>query len=101
MRVIQGNKKRKKKRNGLKTITILVLIVCGIVAYSRTQLDREAAKLSKQVEALNRQIEEENERTVQIQEKKAYVQTKKYIEETAREKLGLVYPNEIIFEEEE
>ncbi len=100
MRVIQGTKKR-KKRAGLKTITVMVLIICGIVTYSRTQLDDEAAELARQIESLNRQIDEEEARTAEIEEERAYVQTKKYIEEMAREKLGLVYPDEIIFEEEE
>lgn len=100
MRVIQGTKKR-KKRAGLKTITVMVLIICGIVTYSRTQLDDEAAELARQIESLSRQIDEEEARTAEIEEERAYVQTKKYIEEMAREKLGLVYPDEIIFEEEE
>lgn len=100
MRVIKGSGRR-KRRTGLKTITVMVLIICGIVTYSRTELDKEAAKLAKQVASLEQQIAEEEARTLQIEEQKAYVQTKKFIEEMAREKLGLVYPNEIIFEEEE
>ena len=100
MKVIQGRKKL-KRRAGLKTIAVMVLIICGIVTYSRTKLDQEAAELAKQVESLNRQIDEEDARTAEREEQRAYIQTKKYIEDMAREKLGLVYPDEIIFEEEE
>ena len=44
---------------------------------------------------------EEEKRTEEIEEYKAYVQTKKFIEQEARDKLGLVYPDEVVFEPEE
>ena len=40
------------------------------------------------------------ERKAELEEYEKYVQTKKYVEEVAREKLGLVYENEIIFKPE-
>ena len=39
-------------------------------------------------------------RNVQIDEQKEYMQTDEYIAEVARDKLGLVKGNEIVFEEE-
>ena len=39
----------------------------------------------------------EKDRTQDIEEQRKYMQTKKYVEEVAREKLGLVYPNETIY----
>lgn len=47
---------------------------------------------------LQEQIDAETERAEEIEDRRAYVQTKKYIEEVAREKLGLVYENEIILD---
>jgi cell division protein DivIC len=52
------------------------------------------------MEELKEEITEERDRAKELQEMKAYVQTKKYVEEVAREKLGLVYKDEIIFESE-
>ena len=46
------------------------------------------------------QIAEEEERTKEIEEYAKYTQTKKYIEEVAKDKLGLVYEGEIIFKDE-
>ena len=40
-------------------------------------------------------------RSEEIAEFERYTQTRKYIEDTAREKLGLVYPGEIIFKNED
>ena len=48
---------------------------------------------------LQEQIEAEQERTKEIEEYEKYTQTKKYIEEVAKDKLGLVHEGEIIFKE--
>ena len=36
-------------------------------------------------------------RTDELNEYKKYIQTKKYVEDVAKDKFGLVYPDEIIF----
>jgi len=46
---------------------------------------------------LKAQIEEERLREKDIEYLEIHIQTPEYIMELAREKLGLVYPNEIIF----
>jgi len=79
----------------------MVLLVCGIVTFKRQDLDSANAKSSARIEELKNEIVEEKEEAMDIQEKRAYVQTKKYIEEMAREKLGLVYKDEIIFKSNE
>ena len=49
--------------------------------------------------ALEKELEEEQARTDEIKELKEYMQTDEYAEQAAREKLGLVKDNEIIFQE--
>ena len=46
-------------------------------------------------------IEAEKERAQEIEEFEKYTKTKKYIEDVAREKLGLVYEDEIIIQTED
>ena len=46
------------------------------------------------------EIEAEKLRTEEIAEYGKYTQTKKYVEELAKDKLGLVYDGEIIFKDE-
>lgn len=50
-----------------------------------------------QEEELQTQIDAEKERSEEINKLKKYVGTDEYIEEVAREKLGLVKENEILF----
>ena len=45
-------------------------------------------------------IAEEEKRVEEIEEYRKYTQTQKYVEEVAKEKLGLVNENEIIFKSE-
>lgn len=99
--MISLRKKRKARRTGLGLIAVMVLLVCGIVSYNRQELDKANAKSTARIAELKDDIEQEKEQAKEIQEKKAYMQTKKYIEEMAREKLGLVYKDEIIFKAQE
>lgn len=50
--------------------------------------------------ALNQSIEAEQTRTEEIQKLKEYMLTDEYAEQAAREKLGMIKENEIIFQEE-
>ena len=45
---------------------------------------------------LEEQVREEEERTKKLEEYKVYVKTKQFAEEVAKEKLGLVNPDEIL-----
>ena len=49
---------------------------------------------------LQAQIDYELARADEIAEFERYTHTRKYIEDTAKDKLGLVYPGEIIFKNE-
>ena len=59
------------------------------------------ASYKEKEQLLTEQIKQEKMRQEEIEEFKKYTETKKYIEETAREKLGLVYEDEIIIQTEE
>lgn len=101
---VNKNQKIKRKKTGLLLVAIAVMVLCGIIAYGRTSLlEEKNAKEALYWELLEK-YQTETERTQLLQERRAYMQTVRYIEEMAREKLGLVYKDEIIFrpkEEEE
>lgn len=74
-------------------IAVLFAVLLGIKG---KQMEKERKAYAATKEKLETQIAKEEEEAKEIEELAKYVQTKKYIEETAREKLGLVYPDEII-----
>ncbi len=93
--------RRKKSRTGIGIIAFVVLSICGIVAFGKNALDNRKEYLEGKDNILNSQLQEEEERGIKLKNREAYVQTKKYIEEIAREKLGLVYDYDILFRKEE
>ncbi len=100
--------KRKEKLQGQKPSNkivgvAVVLIVASLVfiinAHGRElkeQNDLDGAK----IEQLQKEIELEKERSVRLEEQEKYMHTKQFVEEIAREKLGLIYPDEKVFKNE-
>ena len=91
-------RREKKKRTGLLIIAVIVLMLCGVVSYQKQRRLAERDRFQAQIAELNERKEKLEAEAEEIEEYKSYIQTKKYIEEIARERLGLVYENEIIFE---
>lgn len=93
-------RKRRQNRLGMFLAYMVVVMLLIVVAFSSVDLmeKKEAYRLKEL--ALEEQIEDEQERAREIEEFEKYTHTKKYIEEIARDKLGLVYEGEILFKDE-
>lgn len=89
----------RKKRITFYIIALTVLIICAVVSYSRYSLDRQYEKLQEQKASLELSIEEEAERSKEIEEYSVYVKTKKFIEDVARNVLGLTSPEDVLIKE--
>ena len=75
-------------------------MIMVVVAVRSVELQRKIDGYDMQIAGLNAQIEAENTRREQIEEYRKYTQTKAYVEEVAKDKLGLVYEGEILFQED-
>lgn len=100
-----GNKylrvrKKQNKFSEILVITVLVLMM-AIVSYNRYELGKKLDAYEKQEKLLDEQIAAEQARTEEIAEYAKYTKTKAYAEKIAKEKLGLVNENEIIYKTEE
>lgn len=95
--------RRKKLRRHLGSFAIVGVVLLLLVFVSVASLSLRASNANKQekIAELESQIEEEKEKSEELEEYSKYVQTKKYAEEIAKEKLGLVYEDEIIFKAED
>lgn len=82
-------------------IGFVVSLLLGTFLFQTNSLKNQLAVYESQETALNENIEEEQERTEEIDELKEYMKTDEYAEEVARERLGLVKDNEIVFQEKE
>ena len=101
----QGKQERLKKQRRSNIIAMLaaiavVFVLSIIVLNGRKELAlRNQEYESKRVE-LMQQIEQEEPRSLANEEYRKYVKTKKYVEDMAKNKFGLLYPDEIIFRSE-
>lgn len=100
---VKKNRKRKsdglrKNRRSVLMISLVIMLLGAVVLGCGVSLKaKNEAYLAKE-EELRLQIEAEQERSEEIDELKEYVETDEYIEMVAKEKLGLAFENEILFE---
>ncbi len=91
-----------RMRNPFSILGVTVFVIAMLIIISVTN-----AKLRKKLddnlkrEAYNKEmIAAQEKRAEEIEEYRIYMHTKQYVEDMAREKLGLVYKDEIILEAE-
>ena len=104
---IRLKKSRKKKKTinianrylGMAAIALVVSMLFVFMVSESATLEDRLAMYEAKAAALADEIEAEKERTVEIEELKEHMLTDEYAEEVAREKLGLVKENEIVYEE--
>ena len=92
--------RKKHERQGSNMVQFgigLVVLTLGLAAgiHGRT-LQQKNLDYQIREEKLEAALQEEEERKAELEEKKIYVRTKQYVEEVAKEKLGLVKPDEIL-----
>lgn len=97
----RGNTRRKKRdrwgnRMAIVGITVVVASLAVVVNLKSTSMRKKELEYQIREEALEKQKTEEENRARELEEYRVYVQTKQYIEEIAKQKLGLVNPDEIL-----
>ena len=94
-------KKRRQNRLGMILVMVVVLMLCLVMVVSMSSLRKKRDGYIERQESLQRQIDAETKRTEDLEEYEKYTKTAAYVEEVAKDKLGLVYKDEIVFQAEE
>lgn len=94
-------KKRKHSKIATSIIIVCVLVLAGIVFYKSMDLRAKRDALRVQAAELQAQIDDAEAEYQELEALEEYMQTKKYVEDVARNQLGLVYPDEIVIRPEE
>ena len=74
-------------------VLLVVLLVLKVSLHAKVENDKNRAAV------LQEQILEEKNRSTEIEELEEYMNSDEYIEQVAKEKLGMVKDGEIIFKE--
>jgi len=93
-------RRKRQNRTGMLLVTMVVLMMLVVVTIKSVELRGKKEAYEQREMALQEEIDAEKLRTEEIAEYGKYTQTKKYVEELAKDKLGLVYEGEIIFKDE-
>ena len=89
-------------RQNRRTIVILIIFVILLMAITLGASHREKMRLragEEQIRNLQRQTEQEQARSEEIRKTEEYMQSDEYIEQVAKDKLGLIRDGDIIFKE--
>ena len=91
------NKRRSRNSLGNRMVGSLAVVVhIGGTSLRERDLEYQARE-----QALEKTLAKEEARAAELEEYRVYVQTKQYIEKVAKEKLGLVNKDEILFKADE
>ena len=97
------NKKIKKQkkdrwanRMAIIGITLVVFSLGVVVNVKSASMNKKDLEYQDREAFLQQQYDQEANRAEELKEYQVYVQTKQYIEEVAKQKLGLVKPDEIL-----
>lgn len=93
-------RRKRQKRSAIlgMVFALLVVIGLGVLLWNgKRSIEAKNVEYEKEIAELQAQMDEEQKRTNELNEYKKYIQTKKFVEEVAKDKFGLVYPDEIIF----
>lgn len=87
-----------KKNNNNKWLSKLILLaVIGYVGYTLITQQMTFNKYDKEYAYYENKYFQEQDRNTNLQNEKENINSDEYIEKVAREKLGLVMPNETIY----
>ena len=100
-RSLRERRRRSQNRFAMMSISTVVVMLLVVITFKSIELQAKNDHYASSEAVLNKQIAEEQERTEEIAEYKKYIKTKKYVEEVAKDKLGLVYEDEVIYVPEE
>lgn len=93
-------RRKRQKRSAILGMVFAMLVVVGLGVLlwnGKKNIEAKNVEYEKQIKELQEQVDEEKQRTEELNEYKKYVHTKKFAEEIAKDKFGLIYPDEIIF----
>jgi len=101
-----SNTKRKRTDKGsnrvaILAVTVVVVSLALVLGLRVSKLKAKQQQYLDKEQALIAQVAQEEERAQTLEEYRVYVQTKQYIEKVAKEKLGLVNPDEILLKPNE
>lgn len=94
-------KRSQRHKRSVVMVSAVILVLSVVVSINGVSLYNKNRQYKAQESELKEKIKDEKARSEEIDTYKDYVNSDEYIADTAKAKLGLAYPDEIIFEPEQ
>ena len=91
---------RKKHTTSILIVSCAVLVLCTVLLINSFKIYGQLDEYDAVAQNLQEQIEQQVRESEQLDIESEYAKSEEYIEQLAREKLGLVKENELIFQKE-
>lgn len=88
---------KRQNRLGMFLVSAVIVMLLVVVSVNSVLLRQKQDTYREREAELDKLIAAEEQRTTELEELRKYTQTQAYIEEVAKEKLGLVKEGEIVF----
>ncbi len=89
--------KKRQNKTGIFLVMLVIIMLVFVVTIRSSELEETLAGYESKIESLEEQVLQEEIRSEELAEEEKRVQTQQYAEEIAKDNLGLVYEDEIIF----
>lgn len=93
-------RRKNQNRFSMFLVSLVVVMILVVVAVKSIELNAKSADNREQIDSWNAKIAEEQMRKEELEEQGIYMKTKQWAKEMAN-KMGLVFEDEILFEEKD
>ena len=93
----QQRERLQRHKRSVVCISAVILLLVAVISVSSISLQAKNKSYIAKEQELAEQIEAEKARAEEMAELESYVGTSEYVEDVAKDKLGMAYENEIIF----
>jgi len=98
--MLPSKKYKKQNRTAMVLMGFILVLLVVVISVKSIELRQIRAEYASREAKLAEEILYEENRAEEIAEYEKYTQTKAYVEDVARNMLGLVYEGEILFKDE-
>lgn len=92
--------RNRANRRSILLVALVVAVLAVLACAEAFRLKARNDEYAKVRQELEQKIEAEKERTAELEEYREYTKTKEFAEWYAKERLGLIYEDEILFKSE-
>ncbi len=96
-----SRKRRRKKKQTTHVVTIVLLLVIVVLGFNIIKLYQKNQAYAAKQATLEEKYQVQEERKEELTSFEKFTHTVEYVEQVAREKLGMVFKNEIIFKSDD